>query len=59
LPSIAYLVSNPVPARLVFNYKKIPYKTIWLEHKDIEPTLISVYVILTQNPPNQTNIPPD
>lgn len=31
-------------ARLVFNYKKIPYETAWLEHADIEPTLESMYV---------------
>jgi len=26
--------------RLMLNYKKIPYKTIFLEFPDIEPTLI-------------------
>jgi hypothetical protein len=31
-------------ARLVFNYKKIPYETVWLEHADIEPTLKSMSV---------------
>jgi hypothetical protein len=60
LPSIAYLVSNPVPARLVFNYKKIPYKTIWLEHKDIESTLKSMYKpplpSLNTLPPTQLTI---
>jgi len=33
---------TPIPARLVFNYKQIPYKTVWLEHKDIEATLRSM-----------------
>ena len=42
--STFYPVSNIVPARLVFNYKKIPYKTVWLEHKDIETTLKSMYI---------------
>ena len=37
------LVSDIDPVRLVLNYKKIPYKTVWLEHKDIEQTLKSMY----------------
>lgn len=45
-------------ARLVFNYKKIPYETVWLEHADIEPTLKSMYVrpntLQPQPPPSPT-----
>ena len=50
-------LSNIIPARLVFNYKKIPYKTVWLEHKDIEPTLKSMYVNLTPKPTQQNEHP--
>lgn len=39
--------SNPPLARLVLAYKNIPYETVWLEHKDIEPTLQSMYTALT------------
>lgn len=33
--------------RLMLNYKQIPYKTIFLEFPDIEPTLKELYVIQT------------
>jgi len=29
-------------ARLVLNYKQIPYRTVWLSHPEIEPTLKSL-----------------
>lgn len=32
--------------RLMLNYKKISYRTIFLEFPDIEPTLKGLYVIL-------------
>jgi len=31
--------------RLMLNYKRIPYKTVWLEFPDIEPTLKGLYVL--------------
>lgn len=33
--------------RLMLNYKNIPYKTIFLEFPDIEPTLKNLYVTFT------------
>lgn len=30
--------------RLMLNYKSIPYKTVFLEFQDIEPTLKELYV---------------
>lgn len=33
--------------RLMLNYKNIPYKTIFLEFPDIEPTLRNLYVTFT------------
>ncbi|KAG8962094.1 hypothetical protein FRC03_004577 [Tulasnella sp. 419] len=42
-------VLNPMPwspnvwkTRLVLNYKKIPYRTVWLSYPEIEPTLKSL-----------------
>lgn len=31
--------------RLMLNYKRIPYRTIFLEFPDIEPTLKALYAI--------------
>lgn len=39
--------TNAAPARLVLNYKGIPYKTEWLEYPDLEPTFKSFGI-----PPN-------
>ena len=48
------LTPRHIPARLVLNYKNVPYKTIWLEHKDIEPTLRPMYNSSTpHHPPTQ------
>lgn len=33
--------------RLMLNYKKVPYKTVFLEFPDIEPTLKELQVIST------------
>lgn len=37
--SLSHFLSDPIPARLVLNFKKLDYKTIWTEYPDIEPTL--------------------
>ncbi|RAL65694.1 hypothetical protein DID88_005362 [Monilinia fructigena] len=39
-------------ARLLLNYKEIPYKTIWIEYPDITPTFKSLGIT-----PNPTGIP--
>jgi len=41
---------NPWKTRLVLNYKKLDYKTIWTEYPDIEPTLKDH---VPANPPDQ------
>lgn len=30
--------ADDIPARLVLNYKNIPYETEWLEYPDLRPT---------------------
>lgn len=46
---------NVWKTRLVLNYKKIPYTSEFLEHKDIEPKLISLGI--SPNPPPPANQP--
>ncbi|KAM0711603.1 hypothetical protein Q7P35_000969 [Cladosporium inversicolor] len=46
---------NVWKTRLVFNYKKIPYETVWLEHADIEPTLKSMSAPPRLPPPPPSN----
>jgi glutathione S-transferase len=39
-------------ARLILNYKKIPYTTHWIEYPDIAPTFSSIGI-----PPNDSSVP--
>lgn len=32
--------------RLMLNYKRIPYKTVFVEFQDIEPTMRGLYVFI-------------
>ncbi|KAJ8067694.1 hypothetical protein OCU04_003300 [Sclerotinia nivalis] len=43
---------NALKARLVLNYKEIPYKTIWIEYPEIAPTFKSLGIT-----PNSTGLP--
>ncbi|KAK4503951.1 hypothetical protein PRZ48_004866 [Zasmidium cellare] len=45
---------NPWKARLVLNYKSIPYRTQWVEYPDLKPTFQSFGI-----PPNPTDINPN
>lgn len=38
--------------RLMLNYKRIPYKTVFVEFQDIEPKLESLYVYCVCQPFN-------
>ncbi|KIJ49678.1 hypothetical protein M422DRAFT_205202 [Sphaerobolus stellatus SS14] len=42
---------NTWKARLVLNYKQLPYKTIWLSYPDIEPTLSKLGATTTSQHP--------
>ncbi|CZR69457.1 uncharacterized protein PAC_19357 [Phialocephala subalpina] len=42
---------NPWKTRLVLNYKKLDYKTVWTEYPDIEPTLKDQSAPLLSSPP--------
>lgn len=46
---------NVWKARLVLNYKQIPYRTEWLQHPQIEPTLKSLYAISLPRPKPQAH----
>ncbi|KAF7188529.1 Glutathione S-transferase-like protein ustS [Pseudocercospora fuligena] len=45
---------NPWKARLVLNYKHIPYKTQWVEYPDLAPTFKSLGI-----PPNDPTVNPN
>ena len=45
------------PRRIVLNYKRIPYKTVWLSYPDIEKTLIKLGCAPTGTKPNDPTRP--
>ena len=45
------------PCRIVLNYKRIPYKTVWLSYPDIEKTLIKLGCAPTGTKPNDPTRP--
>lgn len=42
--TVLVFVANFLPARLVLNYKSIPYKTEWVEYPDLAPKFKSLFV---------------
>ena len=40
------------PVRYALNYKKLPYKTVWIEFHEIEPTAKKVGAKATKIGPN-------
>jgi len=40
------------PVRYALNYKKLPYRTVWLEYHQVDPVAMKVGAKATKNRPN-------
>ena len=56
-PHRSSVIWRSYPCRIVLNYKRIPYKTVWLSYPDIEGTLIKLGCAPTGTKPNDPTRP--